>query len=106
MSMSRAVVVTTDKRGVFFGYCVTMKMEDGTTTDLNRTPDSIVLTNARNCLYWSAETRGFMGLASSGPAAGSRVGPAVESITLFGVTAILEASTQAVERWESGPWSA
>lgn len=54
---ARPVVVTTEYRGVFFGYA-----ED-------TSGDIITLSNARNCIYWSAATGGFMGLAATGPTA-------------------------------------
>lgn len=54
-SKERAVIVTTAHRGVFFGYA--------TDTDA----DTIALKRARLCVYWSADVRGFMGLASGGP---------------------------------------
>src|SRR5690606_13616154 len=59
----RPVIVTTEYRGVFFGYA--------TDTD----GDQIHLRRARLCVYWSADVRGFMGLASTGPTDGCRVGP-------------------------------
>lgn len=84
----RPVIVTTEYRGVFFGYA----------TDTSG--DTITLTNARNCIYWSAKTGGFMGLASKGPGAGSRIGERVEKIELRKVTAVLEVSANAAAAWE------
>ena len=84
----RPVVVTTDYRGVFFGYA-----ED-------TSGDTITLRNARNCIYWSAKTGGFMGLASHGPKNGSRVGAIVQQIELRKVTSVLEAEPAAVAAWE------
>jgi hypothetical protein len=86
-----AVLVTTAHRGVFFGY---ERSRDGTTIKLSR---------ARNCLYWSADVRGFMGLAERGPTASCRVGPPAE-IELFDVTSICEVTPKAVEAWERAPW--
>lgn len=34
-----------------------------------------------------------------------RIGPAAPAITLTGVTAIMECTAEAVEAWESEPWS-
>jgi hypothetical protein len=87
----RAVLVTTTHRGVFFGYTT---KTDGA---------SIVLKKARNCLYWPAENKGFLGLASMGPAKGSRVGPAAD-IELRDITCVAEVSTAAIAAWESAPW--
>ena len=88
---SRPVLVTTAHRGVFFGYA--------TDTD----GDVIALTKARNCVYWSDDVRGFMGLAANGPSDKCRVGPAAD-ITLRNITAVLEVTPAAVSRWEAQPW--
>lgn len=87
----RAVLVTTTHRGVFFGYAT---KTDGV---------SIALRAARNCLYWPAENKGFMGLASMGPVKGSRVGPSAD-IELRDITCVAECSTAAVAAWEQAPW--
>jgi hypothetical protein len=88
------VVVTTIHRGVFFGELVEEK------------DDVVKLSGARNCVYWPVETRGFLGLAATGPGNGSKVGPAAPSITLRGVTSISECTPEAAAAWESGPWHA
>ena len=87
----RAVVVTTSHRGVFFGYATNT---DGAT---------IKLRAARNCLYWPAGNKGFLGLASEGPASGSRVGPEAD-IELRDITCVAEATAVAVAAWEKAPW--
>ena len=90
----RAVLVTTERRGVFFGY-------------LTGTPKkaSINLTDARNCVYWDTGIRGFMGLASHGPGAKCKVGSKVPSVVLYDITSVCACSPDAVERWEQGPWA-
>ena len=87
--MSRPVIVTTEFRGVFFGY------SDDTSGD------TIALTNARNCIYWPADNGGFGGLASDGPVKGSRIGARVEKIELRKITAVIEVSDAAVKAWEA-----
>lgn len=87
----RPVLVTTEFRGVFFGYAVET---DG---------DTIHLKRARNCMYWSADVRGFLGLAGSGPTSGCRIGPPVD-IELRKVTCVAEVSPAAVAAWEAAPW--
>ena len=83
------VIVTTDYRGVFFGT-------------LRYAKDDIVrLENARNCVYWSAETRGFLGLAAYGPAEGSKIGAVAPELELRKVTSISLCSEDAIDRWES-----
>lgn len=89
------VVVTTEYRGVFFGK---LKSHD-------RDRRIVVLEYARNCVYWSAETRGFMGLAANGPAAGSKVTASAPESTLYGVTLVSRVSDEARKRWEGAPWS-
>ena len=86
------LVVTTKHRGVFFGY--------GHPTD----SDTIRIEKARMCVYWSAETKSVLGLASAGPEKNCKIGPAVPAITLRGVTSCMEATPEAAEKWEKGPW--
>ena len=88
----RPVVVTTAHRGVFFGYAA---KTDGPTIKLSR---------ARLCVYWSADLRGFMGLASAGPDGNCKIGPAAD-IELRDITSVVECSPEAVKRWESAPWA-
>lgn len=91
-SEERAVVVTTQHRGVFFGYA----------TDIDG--DKIELRKARNCLYWSRDVRGFHGLAVTGPSKDCRVGPAAD-IQLRDITSVLKCEDAAVQAWEDAPWS-
>jgi len=88
----RAVLVTTEHRGVFFGYA--------TTTD----GDSFALRYARYCVYWSSDVKGFLGLASTGPSASCRIGPRAH-ITLRAITCVAEVTPAAVEAWEKAPWT-
>jgi hypothetical protein len=87
----RAVLVTTAHRGVFFGYA-------------DKTDGAVIkLRAARNCLYWSKEVKGFIGLADTGPIGASRVGPPAD-IELRDITCIAECKIEAVKVWESAPW--
>ena len=86
------VLVTTEHRGVFFGFA------------RNVSGETITLRAGRNCLYWPAENKGFIGLATTGPVKGARVGPAA-TITLRNITSVVECSEEAVKAWESFPWS-
>lgn len=88
----RPVLVTTVHRGVFFGYAS------------DTSGSTIFLKRARNCLYWTPECRGFLGLASIGPLEGSKVGPAAD-IDLRDVTCVAEVTPTAVALWEAAPWS-
>ncbi len=88
----RPVLVTTAHRGVFFGYAD------------NTEGEQVSLKKARLCVYWSADVKGFMGLASSGPTKSCKIGPAAD-ITLRNITAVLEVTPDAVKAWEAAPWS-
>jgi hypothetical protein len=92
LNRERAVLVTTAHRGVFFGYA--------TETD----GETIALKRSRLCVYWSADVKGFMGLASTGPTSRCRIGPAAD-ITLRSISAVAEVTPEAVRAWESAPWS-
>jgi hypothetical protein len=94
----RAVVVTTAKRGVFFGYTA----ESGESL-ISRGHGT--LADARMCTYWSKETRGVLGLAGIGPQKGSRIGPRVPELTCESITAVMVCSPASVEAWEAAPWS-
>ena len=84
----RPVIVTTAHRGVFFGYAT------------NTMGETIELKRSRLCLYWSADLRGFMGLASIGPNGSCKIGPAAD-ITLRNITAVLEVTPDAEAKWLS-----
>lgn len=88
----RAVIVTTQYRGVFFGYA----QDTG--------GDKIALRAARNCIYWPAQQKGFLGLAKDGPHSGARVGPPAD-IELRGITSVVEVTAEAAAKWEAAPWS-
>ena len=87
-NLSTPVIVTTDKRGVVFGY----------TTNVNARP--IILTNARMCLYWPANVGGVFGLGEKGPTKDCKISAVVPSITLEGVTAIMGVDPAAEMAWK------
>ena len=89
----RSVLVTTAHRGVFFGYA--------TETD----GEIVKLTRARLCLYWSADVKGFMGLAANGPTKTCRIGPPAD-IDLRAITAVVAVTPKAEVAWNKAPWSA
>lgn len=89
------VIVTTEHRGVFFGYMNPKSVND----------EQIELRRSRLCVYWSADVKGFMGLASGGPTKSCRIGPQVKSITLRKITAVLAVEEKAVVAWEAAPWN-
>ena len=91
----RYVMVTTAHRGVFAGVL-----------DGDGTGETVTLRQARMCVYWSAAMRGVLGLAAIGPDADCKIGPAVEALTLRNVTAVIDVTPAARERWEQQPWRA
>lgn len=86
------LLVTTAHKGVFAGYGVKSESK------------IIELSKARMCVYWSAEVKGVLGLASSGPTSNCKVGPAVSSILLQDVTAVIDVSPEAEKAWETIVW--
>lgn len=86
------VLVTTSHRGVFAGYAVEANSK------------TINLRAARNCLYWPANVGGFIGLATGGPNNQTKIGPAVESMTIHDVTAVLKCSAEAEKAWVNANW--
>jgi len=90
----QAVLVTTVHKGVFFGYA-----------SAGVKAKTITLTNARNCVYWSADVKGFLGLAANGPITSCRIGPKVPELTLTDVTSVSKVTPEATEKWEKNPWA-
>lgn len=90
-----AVVVCTAKKGVFFGYIDESEVND----------DPLTLTLARMCVYWSADMRGVMGLASEGPSNTCKISGRVPKILLKEITAVIHVTTEAIAKWEDSPWA-
>ncbi len=88
----RAVLVTTAHKGVFFGYTTET---DGAT---------IKLRAARNCIYWSSDVKGFIGLAATGPNKNCKIGPSA-NIELRDITCVAECAPEAIQAWEGAPWA-
>jgi hypothetical protein len=91
VTKERPVIVTTAHRGVFFGYA---KKTDG---------ETIRLARSQLCIYWSADCKGFMGLAANGPTKGCRIGPPAD-IELRNITSVLEVTPDAEKAWLAGAW--
>lgn len=88
--IERAVLVTTEYRGVFFGYA----------TDTSG--DTIHLRAARNCIYWAKSVGGFVGLAEKGPDSQCRIGARAD-IDLRKITCVAKMTPAAVKAWEDAP---
>ena len=86
----KAVLVTTKFRGVFFGYI----------KDDSKLPEEITLTDVRNCRYWSADIKGFLGLASLGPSSDCKIGKKVSQVTLWKITSVSHVEKEAIKKWE------
>lgn len=86
-STPTAVLVTTQYRGVFFGYA------------LDTSGETIELTGAR-CAIRFGTTAGFMELAETGPTRRSKVGARAD-IQLRGVTSVTRVTELATAAWEA-----
>ncbi len=83
------VLVTTEFRGVFFGF-----VEDD-----SKLPSEITLTDARNCISWDSSCGGFLGLASKGVNPNCKIGSLVKKLRLFKITSVTEVSEVAGTTW-------
>ncbi len=86
---ARPVIVTTEYRGVFFGYA----------SDTSK--DVIQLKKARMAIYWGT-TKGIMQLAETGPTPSSKISARAD-LELRKVTAVFEVQPEAVDKWEKAP---
>lgn len=86
----KPVLVTTEFRGVFYGY---VKKD-------SKLPNEITITKARNCIYWAAKIGGFAGLASNGPNNECRIGAPVDEITIYKITAVVPVTKDAAKNWD------
>ena len=86
----KPVLITTEFRGVFFGYI----------KDDKKLPAQITLTGVKNCISWSSDIGGFLGLASVGPNNNCRIGKRVSELTLYKITCTVPVEDAAVEKWE------
>lgn len=93
---AKPVLVTTAHRGVFFGYVA---------EDADLTQKTIRLERARMCVYWATDMHGVLGLATTGPSSGCRIGPAVSALTLMDITSVSEVTAAARDAWEKAPWA-
>jgi hypothetical protein len=85
-------VVLTEFKEIFCGW----------TSDYDG--DVVNLRDARQAVYFSSDTHGLLGLATNGPAKGSRVGPAA-NIQCRRVVNIIECSVAAQKVWSEAKWA-
>lgn len=87
----KPVLITTEFRGVFFGYM---------NGEAKKLPAEVTLKNVKNCIYWSGDCGGFLGLAANGPTKGCRIGALAPELTLYKITSVTPVTDKAVEAWE------
>lgn len=92
MAKERLVVVLTEFKEIFCGW----------TNDTSG--DRIKLRQARQACYYSEGTHGLLGLAVTGPAKGSRVGPAADMEVRKPVN-VIECTPEAAEAWSTAKWA-
>jgi len=97
----RPVLVTTLHRGVFFGYATPSAV-----AAWEKQPEKVTvrLRGMRNVVYWSADCKGFMGLAANGPTKSCKIGPAADA-AVRNVTAIVDVTSDAEKAWQAAPWA-
>lgn len=90
------VLITTDstKRGVFMGF---IDPKDAGN-------ENIEAEEVRMAVYWSADVRGVIGLASKGPSKTCKISQAAKKATIKGVTATMELTDEALAAWRKEPW--
>jgi hypothetical protein len=85
----KPVLVTTQFRGVFFGFAKPEQIFER----------SFVLRKCRNCISWSSSIGGFLGLSSKGPDSNCRIGTEATEVLLHEVTSVTHCTEAAVTAW-------
>lgn len=86
----QAVLITTNNRGIYFGY---LAKDNGA--------ESVVLEQARVVVSWDTEHKGFLYLATHGPEEVAEVSPACERMTVYGIATMADCSPAATEAWDA-----
>lgn len=89
-----AVIVTTEHRGVFFGFIEPEDVDK----------DPIKIYEKQMCTYYSKDMHGVFGLAKFGPSSDCRIGSPVDWAIVKKVTSVVSCSDEAVENWKKKPW--
>jgi hypothetical protein len=84
----RPVIICTEHRGVFFGYAS------------DTSGDTVHLKRARMAIVFGT-TRGLFELSEDGPTTSSKISARAPQIDLRKITAVIEVSPAAVEKWEA-----
>jgi hypothetical protein len=94
MSKKIPVLITTDKRGVFMGYIDEKSAND----------EILIADDVRMCVYWSADVKGILGLASSGPTKTCKITKAVPKARIRGITSVMDITKDAEKEWNKNHW--
>ncbi len=87
----KPVLVTTQHRGVFFGF-----IDPATESD-----KSLTLTDCRCCISWAASIGGFLGLVSVGPNRDCKIGKQAPRVVLHDITSVSDCTEEAVKAWQA-----
>ena len=87
----KAILITTEHRGVFFGYVPERQ---------DMTKRTMALKGARCAIYWGT-TKGVAELAESGPNTKSRIGAAADLLAIHDITAVWAVTKEAEQKWLS-----
>jgi hypothetical protein len=88
---TKAILVTTLHRGVFYGLVP---------ADQDMNARTMALKGARCAIYWGT-TRGIGQLAQTGPTENSAIGAPADIEALHDITAVWAVTDEAREKWES-----
>ena len=89
-SVRQPVLVTTQFRGVFFGFV----------DSKDKANRSLTLHDCRCCISWSSSVGGFLGLAAKGPDGNCKIGTQAPSVLLHDITSVTDCTEAAVEAWQ------
>lgn len=85
----KPILITTQHRGVFFGYVP---------DDQDMTARTMALKKARGAIYWNT-TKGVAELATDGPNNGSRIGAEADINAIHDITAVWAVTPEAEALW-------
>jgi len=85
----KAVLITTEHRGVFFGY---------TEEDADLTKTTLSLKDAKMAIRWRTK-KGIAELAEKGPNSNSLIGAKADVPVIHKVTAVFLVTKEAEEKW-------
>lgn len=86
-------VVITEFKEIFAGW-----------SESDPTADTIVLRKARQVVYFSADTKGLLGLAANGPGKDSRISNECPEVTIRRPVNVLLATEAAIEKFGQIIW--